>query len=245
MGLDLVVKNGTIVTDTETFQADVGVRNGVVAEIGSDLEGDGARVIDAAGCYVMPGGIDTHTHLDSTIFGLVTADDFRTGTIAAACGGTTSIVDMCMQDRGQSLADALATWHAKADGKSVIDYGFHSVVADMTDTVFDELATLPEQGVTSFKIFMAYKYQSMVDDLTLIRTLEQARQSGSLVMVHAENGDAAYWLQQKLLAEGKTEPQYHATSARRGRSDGAGGCPRRGRRRAALRRPPHLSGSAR
>jgi dihydropyrimidinase len=212
MGLDLVVKNGTIVTDTETFQAGVGVRNGVVAEIGSDLEGDGARVIDAAGCYVMPGGIDTHTHLDSTIFGLVTADDFRTGTIAAACGGTTSIVDMCMQDRGQSLADALATWHAKADGKSVIDYGFHSVVADMTDTVFDELATLPEQGVTSFKIFMAYKYQSMVDDLTLIRTLEQARQSGSLVMVHAENGDAAYWLQQKLLAEGKTEPQYHATS---------------------------------
>jgi dihydropyrimidinase len=160
----------------------------------------------------MPGAIDVHTHLDSPSFGVVTVDDFRTGTIAAACGGTTSIVDFCMQGKGQSLADALAEWHAKANGKASIDYGFHSVVTDMNDAVFAELATLPEQGVTSFKLFMAYKYMSMIDDLTLIRALDQAREAGALVMVHAENGDAAYWLQHKFVAEGKLEPKYHATT---------------------------------
>lgn len=210
--MDLVVKNGTVVTATDTYQADIGVSQGKVAQIGGDLAADGAQVIDATDCYVMPGAIDVHTHLDSPSFGVVTVDDFRTGTIAAACGGTTSIVDFCMQAHGQSLADALAEWHAKANGKASIDYGFHSVVTDMNDAVFAELATLPEQGVTSFKLFMAYKYMSMIDDLTLIRSLEQAQKAGALVMVHAENGDAAYWLQNKFVAEGKTEPKYHATT---------------------------------
>jgi dihydropyrimidinase len=210
--MDLIVKNGTVVTATDTYQADVGISNGKVAQLGADLEADGARVIDAAGCYVMPGGIDVHTHLESPSFGFVTVDDFRTGTVAAACGGTTSIVDFCMQAHGQSLADALAGWHAKAGGKAVIDYGFHSVVTDMTDSVFAELATLPDHGVTSFKLFMAYKYMAQIDDLTLIRSLEQAKKAGALVMVHAENGDAAYWLQHKFVAEGKTDPKYHATT---------------------------------
>jgi dihydropyrimidinase len=210
--MDLIVRNGTVVTATDTFQADLGVSNGKVAQIGMELAADGAQVIDATNCYVMPGGVDVHTHLDSPSFGVVTVDDFRTGTIAAACGGTTSIVDFCMQAHGQSLADALAEWHAKADGKASIDYGFHSVVTDMTDTVFEELATLPERGVTSFKLFMAYKYMAMIDDLTLIRALEQAKKVGALVMVHAENGDAAYWLQNKFVAEGKTEPKHHATT---------------------------------
>ncbi|MDF3043492.1 MAG: hydA, partial [Thermomicrobiales bacterium] len=173
--MDLIIRNGTVVTATDTYQADLGVSNGKVAQIGTELAADGAQVIDATDCYVMPGGVDVHTHLDSPSFGVVTVDDFRTGTIAAACGGTTSIVDFCMQAHGQSLADALAEWHAKADGKASIDYGFHSVVTDMTDTVFEELATLPERGVTSFKLFMAYKYMAMIDDLTLIRALEQAK----------------------------------------------------------------------
>ena len=210
--MDLIVRNGTVVTATDTYQADLGVSNGKVAQIGTELAADGAQVIDATDCYVMPGGVDVHTHLDSPSFGVVTVDDFRTGTIAAACGGTTSIVDFCMQAHGQSLADALAEWHAKADGKASIDYGFHSVVTDMNDSVFEELATLPERGVTSFKLFMAYKYMAMIDDLTLIRALEQAKKVGALVMVHAENGDAAYWLQNKFVAEGKTEPKYHATT---------------------------------
>jgi dihydropyrimidinase len=210
--MDLIVKHGTVVTATDIYQADIGVSDGKVVQIGGDLPEDGARVIDATGCYVMPGGVDVHTHLDSPSFGAITVDDFRTGTIAAACGGTTSIVDFCMQAPGQSLGDALAGWHAKAKDKAVIDYGFHSVVSDMNDSVFAELATLPEQGVTSFKLFMAYKFMAQIDDLTLIRSLEQARNAGALVMVHAENGDAAYWLQNKFVAEGKTEPKYHATT---------------------------------
>jgi dihydropyrimidinase len=210
--MDLIVRNGTVVTATDTFRADLGINNGKVAQIGGELATDDAQVIDATDCYVMPGGVDVHTHLDSPSFGFITVDDFRTGTIAAACGGTTSIVDFCMQAHGQSLADALAEWHAKADGKAAIDYGFHSVVTDMNDSVFAELATLPEKGVTSFKLFMAYKYMAQIDDLTLVRALEQAKKVGALVMVHAENGDAAYWLQNKFVAEGKTEPKYHATT---------------------------------
>jgi dihydropyrimidinase len=210
--MDLVVRNGTVVTATDTYRADVGVKDGKVTQIGIALAAHDARVIDASDCYVMPGAVDVHTHLDSPAFGMISVDDFRTGTIAAACGGTTSIVDFCMQAHGQSLVDALAEWHAKADGKASIDYGFHSVVTDMNDSVFEELTTLPEQGVTSFKLFMAYKYMNMIDDLTLIRALDQARQAGALVMVHAENGDAAYWLQNKFVAEGKVEPKYHATT---------------------------------
>ena len=210
--MDLIVRNGTIVTATDTFRADVGVKDGTVVQIGIDLAADDAREIDASDCYVMPGAVDVHTHLDSPAFGMISVDDFRTGTIAAACGGTTSIVDFCVQAKGQSLTDALAGWHAKAGGKAVIDYGFHSIIIDLTESVFAELATLPEQGVTSFKLFMAYKYMNMIDDLTLLRALEQARKAGALVMVHAENGDAAYWLQNKYVAEGKTEPKYHATT---------------------------------
>jgi dihydropyrimidinase len=210
--MDLIVKNGTVVTATDTYQADVGISNGKVAQIGTGLAADGARIVDATDCYVMPGGVDVHTHLDSPSFGFITVDDFKSGTRAAACGGTTSIVDFCMQGHGQSLADALTEWHAKADGKASIDYGFHSVVTDMTDSVFEELAGLPDKGVTSFKLFMAYKYMAQIDDLTLIRSLEQAKKAGALVMVHAENGDAAYWLQNKFVAEGKTDPKYHATT---------------------------------
>ena len=136
--MDLIVKNGTVVTATDTYQADVAVSNGVVAQIGTELATDGAQVIDATGCYVMPGAIDVHTHLSSPSFGMITVDDFNTGTIAAACGGTTSIVDFCMQAHGQSLADALVEWHAMADGIANIDYGFHSVVTDKNMPTFHQ-----------------------------------------------------------------------------------------------------------
>src|SRR5262245_37445881 len=144
--------------------------------------------------------------------GTVTADDWASGTRAAACGGTTSIVDFCIPAKGQSLVDALKVWHAKAEGKAAIDYGFHSVIVEMPDPVYRELPGLPDHGVTSFKLFMAYKGALMSDDWTLVRALEQGGRHGALVMVHAENGDAVYLLQQQLMAAGKTDPKYHATS---------------------------------
>jgi dihydropyrimidinase len=211
--MDLIIRNGTIVTAIDTYQADIGVRGGKIAQIGRELSYDASTtVVDAGGRYVFPGGVDTHVHLDTPVMGTVTADDYLTGTIAAACGGTTSIVDFCFQVPGQSLADAIAGWQAKAEGRAAIDYGFHIVVADPTDAVLQELAVLPEQGITSFKLFMAYKDALMADDWTIIRVLEQARKHGALVMVHAENGDAAHLLQQRFLAAGKTAPKYHLLS---------------------------------
>jgi dihydropyrimidinase len=211
--MDLIIKNGTVVTASDTYQADIGVRDGTIAQIGHALSyGTRARVIDASGRYIFPGGVDTHVHLDTPVMGTVTADDYPSGTIAAACGGTTSIVDFCFQTPGQSLADALGGWHAKATGRAAIDYGFHIVVADATDAVLGELAQLPEQGITSFKLFMAYKDALMADDWTIVRVLEQAREHGALVMVHAENGAAAHLLQQRFLAAGQTGPKYHLLS---------------------------------
>src|SRR5262249_11622994 len=156
--MDLIVKNGTVVTAADVYRADVGVANGRVVTIGQELTpAEGTRVVDATGRYVFPGGVDSHTHLDMPFGGTITADDFRTGTVAAACGGTTSIVDFCIPARGQRLADALKLWHEKAAGRAAIDYGFHSVVVEMPDEVEAELPGLPDQGVTSFKLFMAYK----------------------------------------------------------------------------------------
>ncbi|HEV8635299.1 MAG TPA: dihydropyrimidinase [Chloroflexota bacterium] len=211
--MDLIVANGTVVTAADVYRADVGVRGGRIVAISEELTpGPSTRVLDASGRYVFPGGVDSHTHLDMPFGGTITADDFRTGTIAAACGGTTSIVDFCIPAKGQRLADALKVWHEKAAGKAAIDYGFHSVIVEMPDAVYDELPTLPDHGVTSLKLFMAYKGTLMSDDWTLVRALARGKAHGALVMVHAENGDAVFFLQRHLLAEGKTAPKYHATS---------------------------------
>jgi dihydropyrimidinase len=211
--MDLLIKNGTIITASDTFLADLAIENGRVVQIGQSIAvPSGVRVVDATGQLVLPGGVDAHTHLDVAAQGSHTADDWRTGTTAAACGGTTTVVDFCSQERGRSLHDAIAKWDNNAAGKAAIDYGYHMIVLDLTDQVYDELAELPELGITSFKIFMAYKYANMVDDWTLARALEQARNHGALVMVHAENGDLAYLLQRRLLAEGKTGPASHPRS---------------------------------
>lgn len=211
--MDLVIKNGTVVTATDIYRADIAIQNGIVSQIGQEITSAGAaRVIDATGKYLFPGGVDSHTHLDSANQVVRTADDFRSGTIAAACGGTTSVVDFCWQGHGQSLENALAAWNAKAAGQAVVDYGYHTVITDMPDSVAAELATMPGRGMTSFKIFMAYKGSSQVDDSVLYRTLRIARAQQALVMVHAENGDAIYLRQRELLAEGKTAPKYHAIS---------------------------------
>src|SRR5919112_1415806 len=171
----------------------------------------GGRVIDAAGKYVLPGAVDPHTHLDMPFGGTVTVDDVESGQRAAARGGTTTHVDFCIQAPGTSFGDALADWKSKADGKQVIDMGYHIAVTDLTEGgSLEELAGLPEQGITSYKLFMAYKGALMVDDETLFRTMQVAAETRALVMVHAENGDAIDVLVKEALARGETEPKYHA-----------------------------------
>ena len=208
--MDLVIDNGRIVTTAGVFDAAIGIKDGKIEQVGGAPAG--RRHIDAGGRLILPGGIDVHTHLDAPSETGNTADDFFSGTLAAAFGGTTTIVDFCAQAKGETLSDALSGWHAKAGGKSVVDYGFHIIVTDPSDTVIEELKTLPDQGITSFKLFMAYKGAQMVDDLTLLKTFEAAAQSGAIVMIHAENGDAILHLQRKLLAAGKIEPYNHALS---------------------------------
>lgn len=209
--MELVIRNGTMVTAAGVSRADIGIADGKIAQIGGAFSSVLPQ-IDAAGCYVMPGGVDVHTHLDLEDFGVRSADDFGTGTIAAACGGTTTVVDFCSQARGQSLAEAIAVWDSKAQGRAAVDYGYHMIITDMTDAVFEELATLPERGITSFKLFMAYRGAQMIDDRALLKALDQARRHGALVMVHAENGDAADYLRDRYVSEGKTQPYYHALS---------------------------------
>lgn len=206
-----LIQNGTIVTASEIFEADLLIENGKIAAIGKNLPSEAAEKIDANGCYVFPGGIDPHTHLDMPFGGTVTKDDFETGTKAAAFGGTTTVIDFCLTEKGKPLKQAIETWHAKSKEKAVIDYGFHLMVAEINDHVLEELPyVIEEEGITSFKVFMAYKNVFQADDETLFRTLIAAKELGALVMVHAENGDVIDYLTKKALEEGKTDPIYHA-----------------------------------
>lgn len=206
-----IIKNGTIVTAADTFFGDILIEDGIIVMIGVDLEAPGAEVVDASGRYVFPGGIDPHTHLDMPFGGTVTKDDYETGTIAAAFGGTTTLIDFCLTEKGKPLADAVQTWHAKSRNKAVIDYGFHLMVSEVNDQVLQELPKMiEEEGITSLKVFMAYKNVFQADDGTLFRTLLTAKEQGALVMVHAENGDVIAYLIEQALAEGNTAPIYHA-----------------------------------
>jgi dihydropyrimidinase len=208
--MNLVIKNGTIVTANESYQADIGVDGERISLIGRDLSGD--ETIDATGMLVIPGGIDPHTHLELPFMGTVAADDFRTGTIAAACGGTTTIIDFAIQGAGQTLREALDIWFEKAKDKVCIDYGMHVAIGAMDEERMTEMAEMVELGVTSFKIFMAYKGVFMVDDETLFRSLIRAKEIGALISVHAENGDILNYLINKHVAEGKKDPIWHAYS---------------------------------
>ncbi|NJN84469.1 MAG: dihydropyrimidinase, partial [Caldilineaceae bacterium] len=201
-----------MVTAGDTYQADLLIEDGVIALIGRELPPGDVQVIDAAGKLLLPGGIDVHTHLELPFGGTLSSDDFFTGHRAAAFGATTSHIDFVIQPKGGSLAEGVETWRAKAAGKAAIDYGFHMAITDLRDEVMAEIPSLIDEGITSLKLFMAYKGVLQVDDTTLFRAMTTAAEHGMLTMVHAENGDVIAELTTKLLGEGKTAPKYHATA---------------------------------
>jgi dihydropyrimidinase len=208
--MSLLIKGGTIVTATDLYVGDVYVEGDTINTIGVALDIPADRVIDATGKYVIPGGIDVHTHLDMPFGGSTSADDFESGTIAAAHGGTTTIVDFAIQYRGQTLHHAWETWLKKAEGKAAIDYGFHMIVTELNDQVELEMDALVRQGVTSFKLFMAYPGVFMLDDASIFKALLRTGDNGGTICMHAENGGVIDVLVQRALAAGRTAPKYHA-----------------------------------
>jgi len=211
MRFDTVIRNGTVVTATDTYAADVGITNGTIAAMGKDLPIENAgKVIDAADRYVIPGGIDVHTHLDMPFGGTTSADDFETGTIAAAFGGTTTLIDFAIQYKGQTLHQAFDTWMNKASGKAATDYAFHCIITDLADAQLQEMKTLVREGVPTFKLFMAYPGVFMLDDASIFRAMNMAANTGGMICMHAENGGAIDVIVQRALAEGKKAPKYHA-----------------------------------
>ena len=209
--MSVLIKGGRVVTAEEEKVADVFVEDEAISQIGESLDVQADRVIEATGKYVLPGGVDPHTHLDMPFGGTVTIDDVESGQTAAAFGGTTTHVDFIIQPQGFTFAEAFDEWRSKANGKQVIDMGYHMAVTDLREGgTLEELATLPDQGITSYKLFMAYKGAIMVDDETLFRVMQVAADTGALVMVHAEHGDSIDVLVKQALERGETEPRYHA-----------------------------------
>ena len=208
-----LITNGRIVTAADDFRGDILIENGQIMALGmpgtfAAVQND--MVLDAQGKYVFPGAIDVHTHMELPLPTTVASDDFETGTIAAACGGTTTILDFANQQRGHSLAEALESWHAKARGKAVIDYGFHITITDLAAAPEAAMDDMIAAGVTTFKLLMAYPNTFMVDDETIYRVLRRSAKLGGLVMVHAENGIVIDLLIREAVAAGHTAPIYHA-----------------------------------
>ena len=215
MSFDTVIRNGSIVTATDTYTADLGIAKGKITAIGTDLASSSAaqsagKILDASGKLVLPGGIDVHTHLDMPFGGTTSADDCEAGTRAAAFGGTTTLIDFAIQYKGQPLRQAFDTWMGKATGKAVCDYAFHCIMTDISGGQLGEMNDLVHEGVTSFKMFMAYPGVFMLDDGSIFKALQTTAQNGGLVCMHAENGSAIDVIVQQALAEGKKAPKYHA-----------------------------------
>jgi dihydropyrimidinase len=205
-----LIRNGRVVTAVDDYKADILIDGETVSTIGAKLEMEADVVIDASGKLVIPGGIDPHTHMELPFGGTEASDDFRTGTIAAAHGGTTTIIDFAVQYKGQSLVEGVDNWHKKAEGKCVIDYGFHLITTEFEDGQTEELYTVMDEGVTSFKLFMAYPGVFLADDATIFRAMSAAGSRGGLICMHAENGIVINEIIKRALQEGRTAPKYHA-----------------------------------
>jgi dihydropyrimidinase len=206
-----LIQNGTVVTADRTVAADVLIESGTIKEVRAGIApGTSHTIVDATGMFILPGGIDAHTHLDMPFGGTTSSDDFETGTRAAAIGGTTTIVDFAIQAKGTKMRNALDTWLSKADGKACIDYGLHMIVTDIGGAGLEDMDEMVREGVASFKLFMAYPGVLMVDDATIFKALRQTAKNGALICMHAENGSAIDVIVQQALAEGKTAPIHHA-----------------------------------
>lgn len=219
-----LIKNGRIVTAVDDYHGDILIEGETITLIGQHLDIPADRVIDASDKLVIPGGVDPHVHLELPFGGTYSSDDFRTGTIAAAHGGTTTIIDFAVQYKGQSLIEGLDAWHRKAEGKTAIDYSFHLIITDLPDSRLPELKqVILHEGVPSFKLFMAYPGVFLVDDGTIFKAMLAAGQAGGLVCMHAENGVVIDVLVKRALAEGKTAPKYHAlTRSTKAEAEGTG-----------------------
>jgi dihydropyrimidinase len=206
----ILITGGTVVTAADLYRGDVLIDGEKIAMIGKALKAAGAKTIDAAGKYVIPGGIDVHTHMELPFGGTFASDDFETGTRAAAFGGTTTIVDFAVQGFGEPLAKARDAWMKKARGKAVIDYGLHMIVRDVSDKVLKEMDVMVRDGISSFKLFMAYPGVFMVDDASIFKALTRTAENGGLICMHAENGGVIDVLVKRALAQKKTAPKWHA-----------------------------------
>ncbi len=208
----ILVTGGRIITAADDYTADILIVDDRIKMIGQELPVQPDRTIDAGGQYVIPGGVDAHTHMELPVGPVVASDDFETGTIAAAHGGTTTIVDFATQARGGTLHAALDEWLAKAEGKAVVDYGLHMIISDLPEERLPEMDALVREGVTSFKMFTAYPDRLQLDDGAILKGMRRARENGGLVLMHAENGSVVDYLVRKFIAEGKTTPNYHPLS---------------------------------
>ncbi|MCL7749970.1 dihydropyrimidinase [Halalkalibacter alkaliphilus] len=207
-----LIKNGKIITNSDSFEADILIENEQIVVIGKNLTPDiDTKIVDASGKYIFPGMVDEHTHIESPFGGTVTAP-WQTESVAAAIGGTTTVVDFALQTKGESLMEGINRWKSRAEEQSAIDYGFHIAVTDLRKDTIDEIPKIVAEGVPTLKVFMAYKSDLMVDDQTLYQSLEAAKNVGALVLVHAENGAVIDLLQRKCLENGETAPYYHAVS---------------------------------
>ena len=205
-----VLRGGRVVSADGEYDADVLVEGEKVAAVGAVEVPEGATVLDVSGCYVLPGLIDNHTHLSMPFMGMMSSDDYDTGTQAAAAGGVTCLVDFSIQREPDQLRSALAEWQGRAEGAAHVDYGFHMAITDANEATIDDMAAIVEAGVTSFKLFMAYKGELMTRDDAMTAVLERARDLGALTMVHAENGDVVDLLVKRALHAGQTDALHHA-----------------------------------
>ena len=207
--MSTLIKNARIITADQDYVADLFIEREKIATIGSQLAMQADRVIDASGKYLIPGGIDVHTHLDMPFGGTTSSDDFETGTRAAAFGGTTTIVDFAIQAKGTKMRDALDMWWKKAEGKACADYGLHMIITDLPDAHMEDMNEMVREGLSSFKLFMAYPGVLMVDDATIFKAMRKTAENGGLICMHAENGSAIDIIVKKAVAEGKRAPIYH------------------------------------